>query len=48
MTGDNPTRSLRVLVVAILCSIGWVPSLWADPIVVTSGVFEISSNRVIE
>jgi len=31
------SRSLRVFAIATLCWVGSVASLWADPIVVTSG-----------
>src|SRR5439155_21340829 len=48
MTGDYLTRSLRVLVIATLCSTGSVLTLWADPITVTSGHFDFGRGPAFE
>jgi hypothetical protein len=42
MIGALLTRSLRVLGAAALCSVSGVPSLWADPVTVTSGQFVVA------
>jgi hypothetical protein len=42
MIGALLTRSRRVLGLAVLCSVGCVPSLFADPVAVTSGFFLVA------
>jgi len=42
MIGALVTRSRRVLGLAVLFSVGCVPSLFADPLAVTSGYFLVA------
>jgi hypothetical protein len=42
MIGAFLSRSRQVLGVAFLCSVSGVPSLWAEPVTVTSGLFVVA------
>jgi hypothetical protein len=42
MIGALLSRSLRPLGVAVFCLVSSVPSLWADPVTVTSGLFVVA------
>jgi PEP-CTERM motif len=42
MIGALLTRSRQVLCVVLLCSVSGVPSLWAEPVTVTSGLFVVA------